>query len=93
MIDLPPELQGFALLLDAQPPPAREIFQYCLCLMMVEVGKMRLVDTVPGEMSPICVFESSAGETFSVARPPMSQEEEAEVIGVLREILDDEGSS
>ncbi len=93
MTELPPELAGFAVLLDAQPQPVREIFQYCLCLLMVEAGKMRLVDTVPGEMSPICVFESSAGETFSVARPPMSQEEEAEVIGVLREILDDEGSS
>jgi hypothetical protein len=91
MNDLPPELAGFASLLDAQPQPVREIFQYCLCLMMVEAGKMRLVGTVPGEASPICIFESTAGESFSVARPPMSQEEEAEVIAMLREILKDEG--
>ena len=91
MTDLPPELEGFASLLEAQPQPVREVFQYCLCLMMVEAGKMRLVDTVPGEASPISVFESAAGESFSVARPPMSQEEEAEVITVLRDILNDEG--
>ncbi|UCC53013.1 MAG: hypothetical protein JSV68_03420 [Anaerolineaceae bacterium] len=93
MDELPPELEGFATLLDAQPQPVREIFQYCLCLMMAKADKMRLVDRIPGEASVICVFESSAGETFSVARPPMSQEEEAEVIAVLREILDDEGIS
>ncbi|HET6443393.1 MAG TPA: hypothetical protein VFI27_02345 [candidate division Zixibacteria bacterium] len=91
MTDLPPELEGFASLLEAQPQPVREVFQYCLCLMMVEAGKMRLVDTVPGEASPISVFESAAGESFSVARPPMSQEEEAEVKAMLREILKDEG--
>ena len=91
MTDLPPELEGFASLLDAQPQPVREVFQYCLCLMMVEAGKMRLVDTVPGEASPISVFGLAAGETFSVARPPMSQEEEAGVIAMLREILKDEG--
>jgi hypothetical protein len=91
MTDLPPELEGFASLLDAQPQPVREVFQYCLCLMMVEAGKMRLVDTVPGEASPICIFETVAGDTFSVPRPALSQEEEAEVINVLRGILKDEG--
>jgi len=91
MTDLPPELEGFSSLLDAQPQPVREVFQYCLCLMMVEAGRMRLADTVPGESSPICIFESTAGESFSVPRPPMSQEEEAGVIAMLREILKDEG--
>jgi hypothetical protein len=91
MAELPPELEGFAALLDAQPGPVREIFQYCLCLMMVEAGKMQLVEMLPGEASAICVFKSSAGETFSVARPTMSQEEEAEVITVLGEILTDGG--
>ena len=32
-----------------QPQPVREIFQYCLCLMMIQAGKM---DTVLGEASP-----------------------------------------
>jgi hypothetical protein len=89
--ELPPELQGFASFLDAQSGPVRDAFAYCLCLMMVEVGKMRLIDTLPGESSPICVFETSVGDTFSVPRPPMDQEEEAKVIAVLRDILKNEG--
>jgi len=59
--------------------------------MMVEVGKMDLKDTMPGEASPICVFETSAGDTFSIPRPPMCEKEEAEVIAMLRGILKDEG--
>jgi hypothetical protein len=91
MTGLPPELEGFASLLDTQPQPVREIFQYCLCLMMVGTGKMCLVDTLPGETSPICVFETSIGDTFSVPRPSMNQEEEVEAIAMLRDILKDEG--
>ncbi len=52
---------------------------------------MQLKDKVAGEASPIYVFESITGELFSVPRPSMSQEEEDEVIAVLREILKDEG--
>lgn len=90
MDELPPELAGSAAFLDAQPQPVQEIFQYCLCLMMPHAGKMRLIETLPGEASAIRVLESIAGESFSVTRPPMSQEEEVEVIAVLREILKDE---
>jgi hypothetical protein len=89
--ELPPELQDFASFLDAQSGPVRDAFAYCLCLMMIEAGKMRLVDTIPGESSPICVFETSVGDTFNVPRPPMNQEEEVEVIAMLRDILKDEG--
>ena len=91
MSELPPELEGFASLLDAQPGPVRDAFTYCLCLMMVESGKMRLTEMVPSEISPIYVFETTAGDTFSVQRPPMSQEQEAELIAALRDILKDEG--
>jgi hypothetical protein len=52
---------------------------------------MHLIEMVPGESAPICVFETLVGKTFSVPRSPMTQEEEAKVIAVLRSILDDEG--
>ena len=54
---------------------------------MVEAGKMRLVEEVPGE---ICVFETVARVKFSVTRPALSRDEEAALIDVLREILKDE---
>jgi len=91
MADLPPALEGFASLLAAQPQPVREIFQYCLCLMMVESGKMRLAYTVPGDSSSICIFETVAGDTFSVPHPPLNQQEENAVLDALKDILKDEG--
>jgi hypothetical protein len=45
------------------------------------------VGTVPGEAGPICTFETTRGEQFSLARPPMSEEQEARVIEDLRKIL------
>lgn len=52
---------------------------------------MRLVETLPGDTASISVFESAAGERFSVTRPNLSVEEESAVIDALREILKDEG--
>jgi hypothetical protein len=46
----------------------------------------RLVETQPGEAEAIYTFETVAGEQFSLVRPAMSQEAEAEV----REILEEE---
>jgi hypothetical protein len=91
MTNLPPELAAFAYLLDGQPAPVRDAFHYCLGLLMVEAGRMRLVETVPGENGGICVFETIVGDKFSVTRPAMSVEQEAALIDVLREVLKEEG--
>jgi hypothetical protein len=86
--------------LGRQPVPARygpgvqgcrEAFRYCLALTMVEAGKACLVAVEPGENGAVCVFESSAGEQFSLARPAITAEQEAAVKEMLREILRDEG--
>ncbi len=86
--NLPPELAAFASLLDAQPAPIRAMFHYSLALLMVEAGKARLIESVPGENGPVCTFETAAGERFSSARPAMSEEVEAYVKEMLRAILD-----
>ena len=39
----------------------------------------------------LCTFETVAGDTFSITRPPMSDEQEAAIIARLREILEEEG--
>ena len=88
MTTLPLELAAFSYLLDAQPAPVRDAFHYCLCLLMVETGKMRLVERVSGE---ICVFETVARVKFSVSKPALDRDQEAALIDVLREILKDEG--
>jgi hypothetical protein len=88
MTTLPPELAAFSYLLDAQPSPVREAFHYCLCVLMVEAGKMRLVEKVPGEH--VCVFATTRGERFSMVEPKMSKVSKAALIDVLREIFEDE---
>jgi hypothetical protein len=35
-----------------QPEPVRAAFHYCLALMMVEAGKARLIETLPGLATP-----------------------------------------
>lgn len=87
---MPPELAQFAAFLDAQPSHIQGIFQYCLCLLMVEAGKMRLVEIVPGEAGPLLTFETVAGDRFSIVKPPITQEVEAALIEQLRDILDEE---
>jgi len=41
--DLPPNLQSFASLLDAQPPDVQEAFQFLLATAMHEAGKFELL--------------------------------------------------
>lgn len=88
---LPPELEAFSTLLSTLPAPTQMAFHYCLCLMMVEAGKMYLLETLPGDAGPVCVFESLLKERFTIPKPPLSADEEAQVIAVLREILQEEG--
>lgn len=92
MSTLPPEIQQFAAILDAQPGPVQAAFQYALCLLMVELGKMRLIETLPGENGATCIFETLTPDsfTFSVTRPPVSSETEALLVEQLRAILDEE---
>jgi hypothetical protein len=91
MPDLPPELEMFSSLMDAQPEPARAAFHYSLALVMVEAGKGRLVETLPGDTSPVCVLETIAGDTFSLTKPAISREEERDLVASLRQMLDEEG--
>jgi hypothetical protein len=54
---------------------------------MVEPGKMRLVEKVPGENGEIYVLETVARVKFSVTKPVLSRDQEVALIDVLREIL------
>ena len=77
-------------LVDAQPAPVREAFNYLLCLLMAESGALPLVDTHPGDDGEVAVFESSTGETFTIVRPPIAPDVEAQITVALRDILDED---
>ena len=90
MEEFPAELQMIGDFIASQPPPVREAFQYCLCLMMVETGGMKLVKTIPGDEKVLCYFETTAGDAFTIPRADITPEQEADIVEVLREILRDE---
>jgi hypothetical protein len=91
MNKLPPELAKFAPLMDIQSSVVGMVFQYCFCLLMTEVGKMRYVETIPGDNGAIYVFETIAGDRFSVIKPLISPEFEAALIKKLWEMLKKDG--
>ncbi len=61
----------------------RDAFNYCLCLLMAEAGKMRLVEKVPGEHGTVCVFATTSGDHFGVVKPAISREQELALLDVL----------
>ena len=87
----PPELEGFTEFLDAQPAGLQNIYQYCLCLIMVEAGKIELVETLAGEEGAICVFRSGTGLEFDVVKPKIYESDEELLVETLRKMLKDEG--
>ncbi len=91
MNSLPPELNHFASLLDALPQPDRALFHYCLCLLMVEAGKMTLTEIIPGDSAPLCVFETVVGEQFSIPKPALTATLEEQLKAMIREVLAEEG--
>lgn len=52
---------------------------------------MHMTETVPGCNGEVCVFKTTLGERFSIAKPAMNKAQEAALIDVLREILEEEG--
>jgi hypothetical protein len=49
--ELPSDLQAFSAFLDAQPTASRDLFNYCICLMMIEAGKMSLVEELAADIN------------------------------------------
>jgi hypothetical protein len=90
MDGLPPEIQAFASLLDAQPPEVQGAFQFLLATAMHEAGKFELLSVAEVDGQWHYTF-SGAGEVFSVVRPEMREEDENKVREQLWEILKEEG--
>jgi hypothetical protein len=90
MKEVPPQLEAFASLIAAHPAAVQDDFAYCLCLLMVVAGTMRLVEIMPDAASSRWLFETTSGEIFSARRPFMSEEQESEVITKLANILNDD---
>jgi len=84
---VPPDFVRLTSLFDAQPGLTQALLHYCLALVLVETGKTRLINTTPGDLGPICTFETASGERIRLTKPPLSDEQEGEVKQLLRRII------
>lgn len=75
--DLPPELQAFASLLDAQPPEVQEALQFLPATAMHEAGKCELLSVAEVGDRVYCSFRSAGGKVFSIIRPDNNRDLEA----------------
>jgi hypothetical protein len=94
-IDLPPEIEQVAALLSKQRPEVRDLFRYALVLAMIDDEKARITGTRVEEDREWLTVETVAGDAFEFARPPISEEAEAQLLWQVRAIVadeDDDGS-
>lgn len=69
MKELQHEIDILSFLVGVESSQVRSVFSYCLCVMMADAGKMDRVEILAGEKSPLNVFQTVSGETYSVERP------------------------
>jgi hypothetical protein len=86
-----PALLAIAHRLGLEPAVTKVAFAYCLCLLMVEAGQMRLVSKTPGDDGPLCHFHSADGEVFLVPEPALTAAQLTQLKTILRPIWPEEG--
>ncbi len=90
-IELPPEFEHLADLLNEQPPEVRDLFRYALVLAMIDDEKARISGSrVVGNREYVTV-KTIAGDVFEIVRPEISEELEAELMEQVRAIIAEEG--
>ena len=86
-----PALLAIAHQLGLEPAVTQVAFAYCLCLLMVEAGRMRLVSKTPGDDGPLCHFHSADGEVFVIPEPALTAAQLSQLKTILRQIWLEEG--
>ena len=89
-IDLPPEIQHVADLIGKQGPEVRELFRYALVLAMIGDEKARVIGTRVEEEREWLTVETVAGEVFEIARPPIWEEVDAQLMEQVRAIVEED---
>ena len=83
-----PRFYGRSIRTDITTPNDNDTaaFAYCLCLLMVEAGRMRLVSKTPGDDGPLCHFHSADGEVFLVPEPALTAAQLTQLKTILYQI-------
>jgi hypothetical protein len=77
--------------LGLEPAATQAAFNYCLCQLMVEAGRMRLVAKTAGADGPLCHFLSADGKMFLVPEPALTAVQLTQLKTILRQIWLEEG--
>jgi hypothetical protein len=77
--------------LGQEPAATQAAFNYCLCQLMVEAGRMRLVARTPGDDGPLCHFLSADREVFVVPEPALTAAQLTQLKTSLHQIWLEEG--
>jgi hypothetical protein len=89
-VELPPEIEQVADLVNEQPPEVREMFRYALVLAMIDDEKARIAGTPIESDREYLTVQTIAGDVFEIVRPPISEELEAVLMSEVRSIVADE---
>jgi hypothetical protein len=87
---LPPEIEQVADLRSKQRPEVCDLFRFALVLAMIDDEKARVIGTRVDEGREWLTVETLAGDAFEIARPPISEDVEAELMRHVRGIIMDE---
>ncbi len=82
--NLPPEFQQIADLIAQQVPKVRDLFRYALVLAMLADEKARVIGTREENGQEWLAVRTIGGYVFELPRPALSEQEEAELMEVMR---------
>jgi hypothetical protein len=83
----PSQYEMFGRILDGQSPQMRELIQYAIAILAVEDGSAKLIERHVIDTREHLTFKTTAGETFTLVKPDVSDEELEGVREMAREVL------
>lgn len=81
---LPPELGSLLADLVKMPARVRAMWRYAFVLLMIEIGRARFIEMREDGDTLHLIVKTTAGDVFSVMRPPMSEETEQRLLEEVR---------
>lgn len=83
----PSKYEMFGRMLDGQTPQVRELVQYAIAILAVEDGTAQLIERHVIDAREHHTFKTTVGETFTLMKPDVSNEEWERVREMAREVL------
>lgn len=83
----PSKYEMLGRILDGQSPQMRELIQYAIAILAVEDGTAELIERHVIDAHEHLTFKTIVGETFTLVKPDVSNEELERVREIARDVL------